>query len=393
MPLTIRKIETTKPGSKEIALSDGMGLELRISPKGQKGWRLRYTRPNGKRNMMSLGTYPEVSLAEAREKRTDARRLLAKGIDPVEQRRQDKRELIYATENTFKSLAKEWHETMAKRWKETSKRGTQSWGALESHVFPYVGSRAIDSIKPLEWLEVLRRLEAAGKFEQRRKLHSFCRDIYRFAIITGRATYNPLSDLGTALERQKRKHFSHISQSELPELVEAINGYDKSPLVRAGLKLLLMTAVRPGELRQARWEEFDLEAAVWKIPADRMKVGRPHQTPLPSQAISLLHELHAMTGKYRLLFPGRNDPRKPISDAAFGMALKRMGFHGRHVPHGTRHVVATGLKEMGFPGEWIEAQLSHKLPGIEGVYTHAQHMARDQRPQMMQQWANFIYSL
>ena len=393
MPLTIRKIETTTPGSKEVTLSDGLGLELRISPKGRKGWRLRYTRPNGKRNMMNLGSYPDVSLAEAREKRTDARRLLDKGIDPVEQRKQEKRELRYASENTFRALAGEWHATMVKRWKATSKRAPQSWSALESHIFPFVGDLAIDSIKPLEWLEVLRRLETAGKFEQRRKLHSFCRDIYRFAIITGRASYNPLSDLGAALERQQRRHFHHIEQSELPELVEAIEGYDKSPLVRIGLKLLLLTAVRPGELRQARWKEFDLDAGIWKIPAERMKMGRAHQVPLPTQALDILNELIAMTGSYVLLFPGRNDPRKPISDAAFGMALKRMGFEGRHVPHGTRHVVATGLKEMGYPREWIEVQLSHKLPGIEGVYTHAEHMAPEQRPQMMQQWANFVYSL
>lgn len=390
MALTIRKIETTKPGTKEISLSDGLGLELRISPKGRKGWRLRYTRPNGKRNMMSLGSYPEVSLAEAREKRTDARRLLDKGIDPVEQRKQEKRERRLATENTFKALAREWHETMAKRWKASSKRAPQSWSALESHIFPYVGDLAIDSIKPLEWLEVLRRVEEAGKFEQRRKLHSFCRDIYRFAIITGRANYNPLTDLGAALEKQKRRHFPHIAQDELPELVTAIRGYDKSPLVKAGLELLLMTAVRPGELRMARWEEIDFKAAVWKIPADRMKMSRAHQVPLPTQALEVLKELHGMTGSYGLLFPGRNDPTKPISDAAFGMALKRMGYEGRHVPHGTRHVVATGLKEMGYPREWIEAQLSHKLPGLEGVYTHAEHMAPEQRPAMMQNWANWL---
>ncbi|MFC0336258.1 Integrase [Kushneria avicenniae] len=392
MSLTVRKIEKTKPGEKPIALSDGLGLELRISPNGSKGWRFRYVRPNGKRNMMSLGNYPEVSLAEAREKRTDARRLVAQGIDPVEQRKQEKRELRYATENTFQVLAGEWHATMVPRWKESSKRATQSWAALETHVFPHFGQRAIDDIKPLEWLDLLKRLEAAGKFEQRRKILSFCREIYRYAIITGRATYNPLAELGSALQRQKKQSFAHIPQQELPELVQAINAYDKSTLVRCGLQLLLMTAVRPGELRNARWEEFDLTASVWKIPAERMKMDRPHQVPLPFQAVAILHELHRLTGRYKLLFPGRNDATKPISDAAFGMALKRMGFEGRHVPHGTRHVVATGLKEMGYPREWIEMQLSHKLPGIEGVYTHAEHMAAEQRPAMMQAWADKLES-
>ncbi|WP_299256949.1 integrase arm-type DNA-binding domain-containing protein [uncultured Kushneria sp.] len=391
MSLTVRKIEKTKPGEKPIALSDGLGLELRISPNGSKGWRFRYVRPNGKRNMMSLGNYPEVSLAEAREKRTDARRLVAQGIDPVEQRKQEKREQLYATENTFRVLAGEWHTTMLPRWKSTSKRGPQSWAALETHVFPYVGQRAIDDIKPLEWLDLLKRLEAAGKFEQRRKILTFCREIYRYAIITGRATYNPLAELNSALLRHKKQSFAHISQHELPELVQAVNAYDKSTLIRCGLQLLLLTAVRPGELRNARWEEFNLVGKVWKIPAERMKMDRPHQVPLPSQAVAILHELYALTGRYKLLFPGRNDSTKPISDAAFGMALKRMGFDGRHVPHGTRHVVATGLKEMGYPREWIEMQLSHKLPGIEGVYTHAEHMAAEQRPAMMQAWAAHVF--
>ncbi|PRY66305.1 integrase [Vreelandella songnenensis] len=390
MALTIRQINTTKPSTKIISLSDGLGLELRIWPDGRRGWRLRYTRPNGKRNMTSLGIYPEVSLAEAREKRADIRRQLSQGIDPVEQKQSDKRQQQYTTQNTFKVLAMEWHAAMVPRWKKSSKRANDSKRVLEMYVFPKVGDRAIETILPLEWLEMLRGLEDAGKFEQRRRLHAFCRDIYRFAIITGRASYNPLTDLNTALKPYKKSSFDHIPQEELPELVRNIEAYDKSPMVRVGLKLLLLTAVRPGELRKAAWAEFDLKAAVWKIPAERMKMGKAHQVPLPTQAIDALRYLHTLTGPFKLLFPGRNDPRKPLSDAAFGMALKRMGYEGRHVPHGTRHVVATGLKELGYPREWIELQLSHKLPGIEGVYTHAQHMAPDQRPAMMQFWADYL---
>ncbi len=391
MPLTIRKIETTKPGPKSIALSDGLGLELRISPNGSRGWRLRYTRPNGKRNMMSLGSYPEVSLAEAREKRTDARRLLAKGIDPVEHRKEEKLELQQAHTHTVRALAKEWHDTMRHRWKANSRRAEQCWGALERHVFPYVGSRRLDSITPLEWLELLRRLEVQEKFEQRRRVHAFCRDIYRFAVITGRVDHNPLTDLGAALLPQKKQHFPFLPQEEFPELIEAINGYQKSPLVRIGLKLLTMTAVRPSELRLARWEEFDLQAAIWVIPAERMKMSREHKVPLPSQAINDLRELHRLTYHFGWLFPGRNNPRQPLSNATFNMALKRMGYEGRLVPHGLRHMIATGLKEYGFPRDWIEVQLSHKLPGIEGVYTHAEHMSPDQRPAMMQFWADKLY--
>lgn len=301
MSLTIRQINATKPGTKIITLSDGMGLELRISTNGSRGWRLRYTRPNGKRNMISLGQYPEVSLAEAREKRTDMRRLISQGIDPVEQKQSDKRALKYASENTFKVLAMEWHAAMVPRWKEGSKRAKDSRRVLEMYVFPKVGDRAIESIVPLEWLEILRTLEDVGKFEQRRRLHAFCRDIYRFAIITGRATYNPLTDLNTALKPYKRGSFHHIPQSELPQLVRDIDAYDKSPMVRIGLKLLLLTAVRPGELRSAEWAEFDLDAAVWKIPAERMKMGRAHQVPLPTQAVDELRYLHKLTGPFKPL--------------------------------------------------------------------------------------------
>lgn len=392
MTLTIRQINATKPSTKIVSLSDGQGLELRVSPNGSRGWRLRYTRPNGKRNMTSLGSYPEVSLAEAREKRTEIRRQLAQGIDPVEQKQSVKRQQKHAAQNTFKALAIEWHASMVPRWKETSKRAKDSMRVLEIYVFPKVGNRAIESILPLEWLEILRGLEDAEKFEQRRRLHAFCRDIYRFAIITGRASYNPLADLNTALKPYKKGSFHHVSQQELPVLVRDIEAYDKSPMVRVGLKLLLLTAVRPGELRLAEWAEFDLKAAIWKIPAERMKMGRAHQVPLPTQAVEELRYLHKLTGPFKLLFPGRNNPRKPLSDAAFNMALKRMGYEGRHVPHGTRHVVATGLKEMGYPREWIEAQLSHKLPGIEGIYTRAEHMAPDQRPAMMQFWADHLFS-
>lgn len=391
MALTVRQINSTKPSTKILALNDGQGLELRIWPDGRRGWRLRYTRPNGKRNMISLGKYPEVSLAEAREKRADIRRLISQGTDPVEQKQNDKRQQQYAAQNTFEVLAMEWHASMVPRWKETSKRANDSKRVLEMYVFPKVGNRAIESILPLEWLEILRALEDLGKFEQRRRLHAFCRDIYRYAIITGRASFNPLTDLNTALKPYKRGSFHHISQEELPELVRDIEGYDKSPMVRIGLKLLLLTAVRPGELRMAEWKEFDLQDGIWKIPAERMKMGRAHQVPLPTQAIHELRYLHKLTGTFKLLFPGRNNPRKPISDAAFNMALKRLGYEGRHVPHGCRHVVATGLKELGYPREWIELQLSHKLPGIEGVYTHAQHMAPDQRPAMMQFWADHLF--
>lgn len=393
MPLTARKIEKTKPADKVITLSDGMGLELRISPSGSRGWRLRYMRPDGskRRNMISLGAYPTITLAKARELAIDVRRQLADGIDPAEQRREEKAQQANPDGHTFHALAREWHAGKAQQWKASSKRTQMSWSALEHHVFPFVGDRGMDEITPMEWLGLLRRLEDQGKHEQKRRVHFFCRDIYRLAVVTGRAASNPLADLGVALMRGKSKHMAHLEPEELPELVQAIDAYGGNVLVKQGLKLLLMTAVRPGELRQAKWQEFDLTRAVWVIPAERMKMGRAHRVPLPRQALAVLRQMQPISGHYPHLFPSRNDASKTLSDMAFGMALKRMGFEGRHVPHGTRHSVATGLKELGYPGEWIEMQLSHKLPGIQGVYTHAEHMAPEQRPAMMQAWADRLF--
>lgn len=393
MPLTVRQIEAAKPGPKTITLSDGKGLALTVDPHGRKGWRFRYYRPNGKRNMMSLGPYPTVSLAEARQQAEDNRRLLARGIDPAEKRKADKQAHRTASQNTFHAIAKEWHEGMKPRWKESSKRARLTWNALELHVFPYVGDRPIAEIEPLEWLEILRKLERAEKHEQKRRVHSISGDIYRLAIVTGRATTNPVSDIGVALLPSKNKNHPHVSGEELPGLLKALSAYEGSKLVRAGLKLLVLTGARPGELRCAAWSEIDLEAFIWRIPPERMKTGRPHHVPLPRQAVAILNEIRPIAGPGPLVFPGRNDRTKPISDGAFTRALNRMGYHGRHVPHGTRHLVATQLKELGYPGEWIEAQLSHKLPGIEGVYTHAEHMAPDQRPAMMQAWADHLDAL
>ncbi|MGQ7242137.1 tyrosine-type recombinase/integrase [Salinicola sp. V024] len=393
MPLTARKIESTKPADKVITLSDGSGLELRITPNGKRGWRFRYVRPDGskRRNMISLGVYPTITLARARELALEIRRQLVEGIDPAEHRKAEKEQERNPHAHTFRVIAGEWHAGKAQQWKESSRRTQGSWAALERHVFPFVGDKGLDDISPMEWLELLRRLEREGKHEQKRKVHFFCRDVYRLAVVTGRASSNPLNDLAVALVRGKSKHMAHLDAEELPELVQAIEVYTGNELVKHGLKLLLLTAVRPGELRLAKWEEFDFNKAVWTIPADRMKMGRQHRVPLPRQAMATLRQMQRISGHYPHLFPSRNDATKIMSNMTFSMALKRMGFEGRHVPHGTRHTVATGLKEAGFPGEWIEMQLSHKLPGIQGVYTHAEHMAPEQRPAMMQFWADRLY--
>jgi len=391
MSLTSRVVQLTKPREKTFLLTDGRGLNLIIYPDGRKGWRYRYYRPNGKRNMISLGSFPDVSLASARIKVSEMRQLLQKGIDPAEQRKKKKEKLHQHYQNTFLKLAQEWHENASKRWKTSSKRAKLSWSALEHHVFPFVGNHPISEITPLKWIEVLKKLEAQGKHEQKRRIHSFCRDIYRLAIVTNRATINPLTDIHVALNKAPAsKSFAHVAPAELPSLFRAVSQYSGNLIVRCALLLQWYTAVRPGELRWARWEEINVKDAIWTIPPERMKMGKRHFVPLPEQAVTVLTTLQRMTGRYPLLFPGRNTSLKPISDMTLGMAYKRLGYTGRHVPHGTRHVIATELREQGYPRDWVEAQLAHKVPGVEGIYTHAVYMAPNQRPNMMQEWADFL---
>ena len=389
MPLNARQVETAKPKDKEYKLTDERGLYLLVKPNGSKYWRLKY-RIAGKEKKLAIGVYPDFSLADARLKRDEARKLLADGLDPSEQKQLEKQAQKITTENTFHTLALEWHAYKSKSWSEGYAESVLE--ALGKDIFPHVGKRPVAEIKPLEMLAVLRMIEKRGALEKMRKVRQYCNQIFRYAIATGRAEINPAAELTSTLTAPKSAHFPHFTAGELPAFLTALAGYHGSPLTRLATRLLLLTGVRTIELRAAEWKEFDFEQRLWEVPAKRMKMRRIHLVPLSEQVVTILQELQAITGSYRLVFPGRNDVNKPMSEASVNMVLKRIGYDGKATGHGFRHTLSTILHEKGFNTAWIELQLAHAdKNSIRGTYNHAQYL--DDRREMMQWYADYIDSL
>ncbi|MBQ4769883.1 tyrosine-type recombinase/integrase [Pectobacterium versatile] len=386
MLLTDIKIKKARPQDKPYTLNDGNGLSLLVDSKGTKGWRFRY-RFAGKPKMISFGNYDRVSLADARRQREEARALLAQGINPSDSRRADKLALQFSADNTFEAVAREWHASKQATWSEGYAKEVIQY--LGKEIFPFLGKRPIDQIAPLELLAVLQKIEKRGALEQASKIRRRCGEVFRYAVVTGRAKYNPAPDLASAMNKPQSQHFPFLTESELPAFVQALNNYQGSKVTKYATQLLMLTGVRTIELRAAKWAEFDLEAALWEIPQGRMKKRRPHLVPLSTQAIEILKELQTITGHYELVFPGRNDVRKPISDAAVNKVIKNLGYHGRLTGHGFRHMMSTILHEHGFEGAWIEMQLAHvDKNSIRGTYNHAQYL--EVRKKMLEWYASRI---
>ncbi len=370
-------------------MNDGHGLSLLIKPDGSKGWRFRF-RFAGKARLMSFGSYELVSLAEAREKRDTARKQVANGIDPVEERKAQKLAQKLSTENSFESVSREWHAAKADRW--TIAYREEIIKTFEQDVFPFIGKRPISEIKPLELLEVLKRIEKRGALEKTRKVRQRCGEVFRYAIITGRAEYNPAPDLAIALAIPKQKHHPFLSAEELPHFVRDLESYTGSIITKNATKILMMTGVRTQEMRFATWSEIDLIKGIWEIPAERMKMRRPHIVPLSSQVIELFKQLQPITSDYPYVFIGRNDRRKPISKESVNQVIESLGYKGRTTGHGFRHTLSTILHEMGFESAWIEIQLAHVDKNtIRGTYNHALYL--DKRKYMMQKYSDFLMNL
>ncbi|MGQ8745096.1 tyrosine-type recombinase/integrase [Klebsiella pneumoniae] len=388
MKLNARQVDTAKPREKAYQLADGAGLYPEVVPSGSRYWRMKY-RFNGKEKRMAFGVYPAVSLAQARALRDEAKKKLAEGIDPSFAKKEEKLVRDVRLHNTFQAVALEWHGTKVSRWSEGY--ASDIIEAFNKDIFPYIGQQPVNEIKPLVLLNVLRRMESRGATEKAKKVRQRCSEVFRYAIVTGRAEYNPAADLTSAMSGHESKHYPFLTVEELPDFFKALSGYTGSPLIVLAARLLILTGVRTGELRGAFWSEFDLEKAVWEIPAERMKMKRPHLVPLSTQALEIVQQLKVMSGQYPLVFPGRNDPRKTMSEASINQVFKRIGYTGKVTGHGFRHTMSTILHEEGFNTAWIETQLAHvDKNAIRGTYNHALYL--EGRKEMMQWYGNYVDS-
>lgn len=389
MPLSDTTIRTAKPTEKLYRLTDANGLCLEVAPTGSKLWRYRY-RFNGKAKMLALGTYPAVTLLKARQRRDEARQLLVDGIDPGEQKKAS-RQAQKIEGLTFEALAREWYAYNAPRWAESTARKAKLY--LENDLLPIIGSRAISAITRPELVELVRKVEARGTLNAAGKIRQWLGQIFRYGLACGVVESNPATDLSVVAAPAKAvRHHPYVTFAELPELLGKVDSTNLNSLTRCAIRLLTLTAVRPGELRTAPWSEFDLDAATWTIPKERMKARRPHVVPLPHQALAILRQLHEISGSYPLLFPGQQKPDRPMSDNTINKALRLMGYEGRQTGHGFRHLLSTELNGRGYNKDWIERQLAHgDSDEIRGTYNHADYLP--QRREMMQAWADSIEAL
>ncbi|ATX98556.1 integrase arm-type DNA-binding domain-containing protein [Citrobacter freundii] len=389
MKLNARQVETAKPKDKPYKLADGGGMYLEVFPNGTKSWRMKY-RIAGKEKRVVFGVYPTITLADARSKRDDAKKLLVNGVDPSAFKKESKLAQIEEVKNTFQQIALEWHNMKVKKW--SAGYASDILEAFNKDVFPFIGQRPVADIKPLELLKVLKKMEERGATEKAKKVRQRCGEVFRYAIVTGRAEYNPAPDLTSAMQGHESKHYPFLTIEELPAFFKALAGYSGSELVVLAARLMIITGVRTGELRGALWSEIYTDKGLWEISAERMKMRRPHIVPLSVQALEIIEKIRAMTGNFHLMFPGRNDPSKTMSEASINQVFKRIGYTGRVTGHGFRHTMSTVLHEQGYNTAWIETQLAHlDKNAIRGTYNHAQYL--DGRREMLQWYADYMDSL
>jgi integrase len=389
--LTDVKVRNAKPGLKPRKLFDGRGLFLLVTPSAGRWWRFKY-RFCAKAKTLSLGVYPDVGLKEARKRRDEARKLLATGVDPSAERKARKaaRAAEMAREtSTFELVAREWFEKYSPIW--ASGHAATVIRRLERDVFPWLGGRPVGEIAAVELLEVLRRVEARGALETAHRIKQICGQVFRYAIATGRASRDPSGDLRGALPPVKETHHAAITKpAEVAALLGAMKRYRGSFVVRCALLLAPLVFVRPGELRKAEWSEIDLDGAVWRIPAERMKLRQEHLVPLSRQAVTVLKELRPLTGSGRFVFPSMRTTTRPMSENAITAALRRMGYEqGTMTAHGFRTTASTLLNELGWPADAIERQLAHaERDAVRGAYNRAEFLT--DRRHMMQAWADHL---
>lgn len=390
MALTDVAVKNLKPTAKTQKLFDGGGMFLEVSPQGGKRWRLKY-RYAGKEKLLSLGVYPAVKLKTARERRDELKELLATGVDPSVHRKVAKATGLERAANTFELVAREWHAKFSQSWVES--HAGRILSRLERDLIPWLGSRPVADITPVEILSCVRRVEKRGALESAHRALQNCSHIMRYAVSTGRAERDVTVDLRGALPPVKENHFAAITDpSRVGELLRAIDGFEGTFIVQCALKLAPLVFVRPGELRKARWADMDLDAGEWRF--DVTKTKSQHIVPLAPQVIAILRDLYPLTGKGEFVFPSGRGFSRPMSDNAILAALRRMGIEKTEMcGHGFRAMARTILDEvLGFPVHLIEHQLAHAVRDVNGrAYNRTAHLP--QRHQMMRAWADYLDKL
>lgn len=389
MALKVATIKAAKPRTKAYKMGDGEGLYLLVHPNGSKYWRFKY-RVNGKEKTLALGKFPDISLADARIRRGDARKSVAAGIDPGAARKAEKE--AQAGADTFEAVAREWIEARSGEWDKSNRH--QVTRRLERDAFPWIGTTKVHKLEPPEVLRMLKRTESRGAIETAHRVKGLVGQVMRFAVATGRADRDPTPDLAGALKTKKTKHRASITNpSEIGPLLRDIDGYTGQFVTRCALRLAPLLFVRPGELRKAEWSEFNLDAVEWRIPAERMKMDAPHIVPLAVQAVEILRDLEPLTGRGRFVFPGARSADRPLSENTLNAAFRRMGYDKDTLTaHGLRSMASTLLNEQGWNRDAIERQLAHaERDNVRAAYNYADYL--DDRRRMMQAWADYLDGL
>ncbi len=380
-----------KPREKAYKIPAERGLHMLVKPNGSKSWRFKY-RFLGKEKLLSIGIYPDVSLADAIEARDNARKLLTKKIDPGLNKQIEKRSSKLAAENSFEAVAREWYVKFSTKW--TPSHGERILRRLEKDIFPWLGQRPVSEITAPELLSALRRIENRGAIETAHRAQQNCGQVFRYAIATGRAERDPSIDLRGALAPTRQKHHASITNPHaIGELLRAFNDYQGHFVTKCALRLAPLLFVRPGELRKAEWSEFNFTEAEWRIPAAKMKMRETHIVPLSTQAITILKEIRALTGNGQYVFPSIRSNKRPMSENTVTGALRRLGYTKDEMTgHGVRSMASTILNEQGWNRDAIERQLAHaERNSVRAAYNYAEHL--QERRKMMQSWADYLDEL
>lgn len=391
MPLTDTQVRQSKPIDRQVKLSDGLGMYLLIKPTGGKLWRLKY-RIDGKEKVLALGVYPEISLKDARARRHDARKQIANGIDPCAKRQADKARRKAEAANSFDAVAKAWLAHRQGAWTEGTK--TAIWSSIARYVLPTIGGRQIAEIQPGEIRSVVQAIEKAGAADVAGRVFQRVRAIFRYAAAHELIKSDPTYSLRPSeiLKPRKVTHRAAMAEKDVPEFLAKLAKFDGDPTTKHALALLMLTAVRPGELRGARWEEIDASKALWRVPGERMKMRTEHLVPLSTQALQVLEAMRPLSGAEALVFPSPYYPGKPLSENTLNSALARMGYKGIATSHGFRSLFSTVANEHGWRADVIERQLAHEeRDEVRGAYNRAQYL--DERTKLLQWWADYLAHL